>query len=76
MTLSTDDLDRVHLRRECIQGGQETGTFFTHIVPRFLFDEADLSPFLTGVTITDPGRPRTFNELARRRTDLTSVVCP
>lgn len=56
---------------------QETGTFFTHIVPRFAFEEADLSRFLTGVTVNDPvtGLARTFNELGRRRADLTSVVC-
>jgi hypothetical protein len=55
----------------------ETGTFFTHIVPRFSFDEASLSGFLTGTTVSDPvtGQSRTFNDLGRRKTDLTSVVC-
>jgi len=56
---------------------QETGTFFTQITPRFAFEEASLSPFLTGVTVRDPvtGVTRTFNELGRRKADLTSVVC-
>jgi hypothetical protein len=55
----------------------ETNTFFTQINPRFAFNEASLSSFLTGTTVNDPatGRQRSFNDLGRRNTDLKSIVC-
>jgi hypothetical protein len=55
----------------------ETNTFFTQIQPRFSGQEATLSPFLTGTTISDPatGQPRTLNDLGRRNADLKAVVC-
>ncbi|HZU85585.1 MAG TPA: LamG domain-containing protein [Polyangiaceae bacterium] len=58
--------------------GPETGTFgFTMITPRFPGSEATLSPFLTGTTAFDDftGQTRTLNDLARRRADLTAIVC-
>jgi hypothetical protein len=58
--------------------GQETGTIFLQIQPRFLGQEAVLSGFLTGITVPDPvsGVPRTFSDLAARQADLTSLACP
>jgi hypothetical protein len=59
--------------------GPESGTFnFTMIDPRFAGTEATLSPFLTGTTVVDRTTrlPRTLNDLARRRADLTGLVCP
>lgn len=55
----------------------ETGTFFTQINPRFAFNEASLSSFLTGITKSDPvtGQIRTLNDLGRRNADLKSIVC-
>jgi hypothetical protein len=55
----------------------ETGTRFTQIQPRTSFSEATLSPFLTGITISDPatGQPRALNDLRRRNADLKAVVC-
>ncbi|MEK6748312.1 MAG: choice-of-anchor X domain-containing protein [Pseudomonadota bacterium] len=53
----------------------ETGTFFTHVNPGPI--PASLSGFLTGITVVDPadGSPtRTFNDLARRATDLDALV--
>ncbi len=58
--------------------GPESGTFnFTMITPRTPGTEAILSPFLTGTTAFDDftGQTRTLNDLARRRTDLTGLVC-
>ncbi len=58
---------------------RQTGTGgFTMITPRTPGREAALSPFLTGVTVPDSvtGQPRTMNDLGRRKTDLTSLVCP
>ena len=56
----------------------ETGTRFLQISPRFPGNEAFLAGFLTGITVPDPitRQPRTFNDLARRRADLTAQVCP
>ena len=56
---------------------QETGTIFLQIGVRFPGQESPLSQFLTGVTVSDPftGQPRTFNDLGRRRSDLTAIVC-
>ena len=58
---------------------QETGTFFLQIDPRFPGGgPANLSGFLTGITVSDPqtGELRTFNDLGRRNSDLKSIVCP
>jgi hypothetical protein len=49
------------------------------IAPRFgRGSEAILAPFMTGETVFDPftGQPRQLNDLARRKTDLASLVCP
>jgi hypothetical protein len=59
--------------------GTETGSGFLQITPRgFTGGEAGLSPFITGTTVFDPftGEPRTLNDLARRRVDMTQLVCP
>jgi hypothetical protein len=55
----------------------ETGTFFTQIAPRNAGQEASLSGFLTGITVSDPatGQLRTLNDLHRRNLDLEAVVC-
>jgi concanavalin A-like lectin/glucanase superfamily protein len=58
--------------------GPESNTFtFTIISPRTPGFEATLSPFLTGTTVRDPfsGQVRTLSDLARRRADLTGLVC-
>ncbi|HEY4393845.1 MAG TPA: hypothetical protein VGP64_07280, partial [Polyangia bacterium] len=57
--------------------GPDTNTSFLMIFPRSRGGEAGLSPFLTGTTVFDPssGQQRTLNDLARRQSDLTSVVC-
>jgi hypothetical protein len=59
-------------------GFAETGTQFLHVFPRFPGQQADLSGFMTGITMPDPvsGEPRTFNDLGRRKVDLQSLVCP
>ena len=50
---------------------------FLMVIPRFPGSEAQLSPFITGTTVTDQfsGQTRTLNDLGRRKTDLTSLVC-
>jgi Concanavalin A-like lectin/glucanases superfamily len=57
--------------------GQETGTAFLQIAPRFPGQEAQLSGFLTGITLPDPvsGVTRTFGDLVARQKDLESLVC-
>jgi hypothetical protein len=58
--------------------GQETGTPFLHITPRFPGGgEATLSGFLNGTTLPDPvtGQPHTFADLHRRGDDLKKLVC-
>ena len=57
--------------------GPDTNTNFLMVFPRSIGFESSLSPFLTGTTVFDPlsGQQRTLNDLARRQTDLTSVVC-
>jgi hypothetical protein len=57
--------------------GPDTGTSFLQIRPRFPGNEAILSPFLVGTTVFDQfsGEVRTLNDLARRRVDLSSLVC-
>jgi hypothetical protein len=56
----------------------ETGVQFSQLRSRQAGGEAALSPFLTGVTISDPmtGQPRSFNDLGRRNVDLAGIVCP
>ena len=56
----------------------DTGTDrFLMVLPRSPGGEATLSPFITGVTVTDrfSGQTRTINDLARRKADLTALVC-
>ncbi len=65
--------------------GGETQTFFTHVHPSSFGNEAGLSGFLTGITVTDAAnRPsnsptvRTFNDLQDRENkliNLTSRLC-
>jgi hypothetical protein len=57
--------------------GPESGTTFLHVGPRFPGSEAFLSGFLTGTTAFDPfsGQQRPLNDLARRRADLSGLVC-
>jgi hypothetical protein len=59
-------------------GSVETNTVFLQISPRSPGQVAPLSAFLTGTTVNDPvsGVQRTLNDLSRRKTDLTSLVCP
>ncbi len=58
----------------------ETQTFFTHIGSvgrRFPGSSANLSGFLTGISIPDPGDPtitRNFNDLARRQQALADIL--
>lgn len=75
-----DSEARHHLALDTCNGCHstaETGTSFQQIVPEFQGSEAQLSNFLTGVTVSDPvtQQSRTFNDLARRQTDLQAVVC-
>jgi hypothetical protein len=71
---------RFHMSLNTCNGchGQETNTRFLMVSPRFTGQEAQLSPFLTGTTVFDQfsGQVRTLNDLGRRRTDLTGLVCP
>jgi hypothetical protein len=55
----------------------ETGTAFLHISPRSIGQSAQLSGFMTGVSLPDPvtGVFRTLNDLGRRNADLKAVVC-
>jgi hypothetical protein len=55
----------------------ETNTKFLIVIPRFPGSEAQLSPFMTGTTVFDrfTGQTRTLNDLGRRKTDLTALVC-
>lgn len=57
--------------------GPETNTGFLMVTPRFPGSEAGLSPFITGTTARDPfsGQTRNINDLGRRKTDLTALVC-
>ncbi|HMI88822.1 MAG TPA: LamG domain-containing protein [Polyangiaceae bacterium] len=59
--------------------GPEAGSGFLQITPRRSpGGEAFLSPFLLGTTVFDQssGQVRQLNDLARRRVDLASLVCP
>jgi hypothetical protein len=57
--------------------GGETNTPFLHINPRIAGRASELSAYLTGETVRDPGTgaPRRLAELGRRRQLLESVVC-
>ena len=58
--------------------GAETGTAFLHIAPREVGSAAALSGFLTQIELPDPVDPattRSFNDLARRATDMVNVLC-
>jgi len=57
--------------------GGETGVSFLQVNPRSPGAPATLSGFLTGTTVLDPVSRtfRTFNELSRRNTEFTSLVC-
>ena len=78
----TDPDARFHASLNTCNGchSPQTGTFkFLMITPRFSAGtEASLSPFLTGTTQRDlvTGQPRVMNDLGRRKTDLTGLVCP
>jgi hypothetical protein len=71
---------RFHLALNTCNGchGVETSTSFQMIAPRSRGEEARLSPFLTGATVFDPVsfQPRTLDDLTRRQTDLTALLCP
>lgn len=56
--------------------GGETNTSFVHIDNREEFQEARLSPFMTGSIVHDPvsGAQRSFNELQRREIDLKEIL--
>lgn len=59
--------------------GSETSTAFLQINNRSAGQQAVLSGFLTGVTVTDPVdgvTQRTFDDLGRRRDDLSALLCP
>lgn len=58
--------------------GPETNSSFLMVTPRFPGNEATLSPFITGTTVFDrfSGQSRVLNDLARRKADLTTLVCP
>jgi len=75
--IASDDA-RFHASLNTCNGchGPEANTTFLQITPRSPGSEATLSPFLTGTTVTDSaGQTRTLNDLGRRRTDFTGVVC-
>jgi hypothetical protein len=57
--------------------GPETNTNFQMIFPRFPGNESSLSPFLTGTDVFDPStaQNRPLNDLARRRDDMSAVLC-
>jgi hypothetical protein len=70
---------RFHMSLNTCNGchGSETNTQFLMIAPRTPGTEAVLSAFLTGTVVTDAfsGQTRALNDLARRKADLTGVVC-
>ncbi|HEY4231654.1 MAG TPA: LamG domain-containing protein, partial [Thermoanaerobaculia bacterium] len=75
----TDPDARFHASLNTCNGchGPETNTQFLMVSPRFPGQQASLSAFLTGTTVFDSttGQPRTLNDLSRRQSDLTSLVC-
>ncbi|WP_437766091.1 hypothetical protein WMF27_26390 [Sorangium sp. So ce281] len=58
-------------------GSAETRTGFLHVNPRSPGNEAALSGFMRGITVSDPvsGELRTLNDLKRRNQDLAALVC-
>jgi hypothetical protein len=76
----TDPDARFHASLNTCNGchGPETNTGFLMVTARFPGSEATLSPFITGTTVFDgfSGQVRTLNDLLRRKTDLTGLVCP
>jgi hypothetical protein len=71
---------RFHMSTNTCNGchGPDTGTpNFQMVLARSPGQESQLSPFLTGTTAFDQftGQQRQLNDLARRRADLTSLVC-
>ncbi len=75
--IANDDA-RFHASLNTCNGchGPEANTSFLQITPRSPGSAATLSPFLTGTTVTDSaGQTRTLNDLERRRTDFTGIVC-
>lgn len=55
--------------------GAETNTIFKHVQPRALGVPSALSGFLTGIATVDMcGLPHNFNDIARRRNDLCSLL--
>lgn len=56
---------------------EETGTVFLHLVPRQPGQPSERSRWLTGSVLRDPvtSEPRAFDDLARRKDDLKSIVC-
>ena len=75
----TDPDARFHASMNTCNGchGPETNTGFLMITPRFPGTEAQLSPFITGTQAFDQfsGQSRNLNDLARRKADLTALVC-
>jgi hypothetical protein len=57
--------------------GAESNVSFLQIAPRFVGEQSELSPFLTGTDAFDPitGQQRRLAELARRRALLEAAVC-
>jgi hypothetical protein len=55
----------------------ETGTGIIHLDRKNVSSPAVLSGYLTGITVPDPvtGTNRTFNKIADRAHDLSSMVC-
>ncbi|MFP2905289.1 Ig-like domain-containing protein [Pyxidicoccus sp. 3LFB2] len=54
----------------------ETNTSFLHVLPRAASQQASVSGFVSGTTTQDPnGLTHSFNELQRRATDLSNVLC-
>jgi hypothetical protein len=70
---------RFHLSTNTCNGchGPDTNTSFLMVTPRFIGQEAQLSGFITGTSAFDQftGQTRQLNDLGRRRTDLTGLVC-
>jgi hypothetical protein len=70
---------RFHMSTNTCNGchGPDTNTDFQMVFARSVGQASQLSPFLTGTTVFDfiSGETRTLNDLDRRRTDLTSLVC-
>jgi hypothetical protein len=72
-----DDNARFHASINTCNGchGPDTNTSFLMVNPRLPGSQATLSPFLTGTFVSDGVLAQTLNDLARRRADLTSLVC-